>query len=79
MRRRTVCAGPDCSQALDPRRFVTDDRGALHLLHAMPADVRPDYELVCESRVASPSVQPAAWLTRFSLQHKQPSSDRATG
>ena len=45
-------AGAECAQSLDAGCFVADERGALHLLHPLAADVRPEYGVVCESRVA---------------------------
>ena len=64
LRQRQHCAGAACAQSLDAGRFVADELGALHLLHPLAADVRPEYEVVCESRVASP----AAWNTSYCLQ-----------
>ena len=68
LRQRQHCTGAACAQSLVAGRFVADERGALHLLHPLTADVRPEHEVVCESRVASCAVQPAAWNTSYWLQ-----------
>ena len=73
LRQRQHCAGEACAQSLDAGRFVADDRGALHLLHPLAADVS-EYDVVCESRVASLAVQPAAWNTSYWLQFDRSSS-----